>query len=67
MAHFIPSLSLCHPGCNRLFLLPFPEALELEDVAVVSDIIEETNNPWAKELMTKIKNDSFLSDELDLT
>lgn len=45
----------------------FLEALELEDIAVVSDLIEETNNPWAKELMTKIKNDSFLSDELDLT
>lgn len=39
-------------------LRDFLDALEQEDDQVVDDIIEETADPWAKEMLLKIKNDA---------
>lgn len=39
-------------------LRDFLDALEEEDNEVVDDIIDETGDPWAKEMLVKIKNDA---------
>lgn len=45
----------------------FLDALEEEDVTVVDDIIEETRDKWAKDILAKLKKDTFLSSDINLT